>query len=293
MTTKLHGAQAPLTIGELGKRTGLSPEVLRMWEQRYGFPVPERLPSGHRRYDVESVDLVAHVVRRRDAGVRLDVAVAEALGSRAPAAPSVFAELRRHHPTLAPYRLKKSTLLALSWALEDEFCARAQAPVLFGGFQEERFFRPSAARWRELARVARNAIVFADFPGLAEAGPAQEDARTGRPVRVPLAEDAPMRREWLVVCDAPDLAACLSAWELPGQTLVADRDREFEAVWTIDPRAVRDAARVCARVAQGHGVPEAAPLLHHLAEDPGATVVDVLGATTLLNRVVSYVDRLA
>lgn len=293
MTTKLHGAQAPLTIGELGKRTGLSPEVLRMWEQRYGFPVPERLPSGHRRYDVESVDLVAHVVRRRDAGVRLDVAVAEALGSRAPAAPSVFAELRRHHPTLAPYRLKKSTLLALSWALEDEFCARAQAPVLFGGFQEERFFRPSAARWRELARVARNAIVFADFPGLAEAGPAQEDARTGRPVRVPLAEDAPMRREWLVVCDAPDLAACLSAWELPGQTLVADRDREFEAVWTIDPRAVRDAARVCARVAQGHGVTEAAPLLHHLAEDPGATVVDVLGATTLLNRVVSYVDRLA
>lgn len=293
MTTKLHEAQAPLTIGALARRTGVSPEVLRMWEQRYGFPVPERLPSGHRRYAEDDVDLVAHVVRRRDAGVRLDIAVAEALGSRAPAAPSVFAELRRHHPTLAPYRLKKSTLLALSWALEDEFCARAAAPVLFGGFQEERFFRPSAARWRELARVARNAIVFADFPGLVEPGPPQVEATTARPARVPLGEDAPMRREWLVVCDAPDLAACLSAWELPGQTLVPDRDREFEAVWTIDPRAVRDAARVCARVAHGHGVPEATPLLHHLAEDPGPALVDVLGATTLLNRVVSYVDRLA
>lgn len=285
MTTNHEGAQALLTIGDLAKRSGLRPEVLRMWEQRYGFPVPQRLPSGHRRYAAEDVELVAHVVRRRDAGVRLDVAVAEALGSRAPAAPSVFAELRRRHPALAPHRLRKSTLLALSWALEDEFCARADAPVLFGGFQEERYFRPSVARWRELARVARTAMVFADFP----------DTTTpdARPVRVPLADDAPMRREWLVVCDAPDLAACLSAWELPGQSTVPDRQREFEAVWTIDPRAVRDAARVCARVAHGQGVGDAAPLLHHLAEDPGATVVDVLGATTLLNRVVAYVDRLA
>ncbi|MGN6250354.1 MAG: DICT sensory domain-containing protein [Marmoricola sp.] len=284
MTTNTHAAQA-LSIGDLAKRTGVSPEVLRMWEQRYGFPVPQRLPSGHRRYTTEDVDLVAHVVRRRDAGVRLDVAVAEALGSRAPAAPSVFAELRRHHPTLAPHRLRKSTLLALSWALEDEFCARAQAPVLFGGFQEERFFKPSASRWRELSRVSRYAMVFADFPGLT--------GTPAGPVRVPLPEDAPMRREWLVVCDSPDLAACLSAWELPGQTTVPDRDREFETVWTIDPRAVRDAARVCARVAHGQGVAEAAPLLHHLAEDPSAAVIDVLGATTLLNRVVSYVDRLA
>lgn len=290
MTTKPQEAQAPLTIGDLAQRTGLSPEVLRMWEQRYGFPEPQRLPSGHRRYAAEDVDLVAQVVRRRDAGVRLDVAVAEARGSRAPATPSVFAALRRRHPTLAPHRLRKSTLLALSWALEDEFCARAAAPVLFGGFQEERFYRPSAARWRELARVSRHAVVFADFPATVASQPEGDAAG---PVRVPLAEDAPMRREWMVVCDAPDLAACLSAWELPGQTLVADRDREFEAVWTIDPRAVRDAARVCARVAHDHGVPDAAPLLHHLAEDPGTGVVDVLGATTLLNRVVAYVDRLA
>jgi DICT domain-containing protein len=288
MTPDPDGAQALLTIGELARRSGLRPEVLRMWEQRYGFPVPQRLPSGHRRYAPQDVDLVAHVVRRRDAGVRLDVAVAEALGSRAPAAPSVFAELRRRHPALAPHRLRKSTLLALSWALEDEFCARADAPVLFGGFQEERYFRPSAERWRELARVARTAMVFADFPAATSGQPSDAG-----PLRVPLAADAPMRREWLVVCDAPDLAACLSAWELPGQSTVPDRHREFEAMWTIDPRAVRDAARVCARVAQQEGVGDAAPLLHHLAEDPGATVVDVLGATTLLNRVVAYVDRLA
>ena len=31
-------------------RTGIATGTLRMWEQRHGFPVPERSPSGHRRY---------------------------------------------------------------------------------------------------------------------------------------------------------------------------------------------------------------------------------------------------
>jgi hypothetical protein len=101
-----------------------------------------------------------------------------------------------------------------------------------------------------------------------------------------------MRREWAIVCDAVDLPACLAAWELPGQTTVADRDRIFEAVWTIEPQAVRDAARVCAQVARSAGVNEAAPLLYELAEDPVPRALDVAGATVLFNRVVAYVDRL-
>ena len=41
---------AGLTIREMAARTGVPQGTLRMWETRYGFPVPERLPSGHRRY---------------------------------------------------------------------------------------------------------------------------------------------------------------------------------------------------------------------------------------------------
>lgn len=273
-----------LTIGDLATETGLTPAVLRMWESRHGFPTPHRLASGHRRYTQEHVDLVRQVLRRKEAGIRLEVAIAEALGSTLTGTPSVFAELRRRHPRLTPHQLKKSTLIALSWAIEDEFCARAERPVLFGAFQEERFYRPSAARWRELARVARSTMVLGDFAAPAE-------FPRGGPIPVPLAPDAPMRREWLVVCDAPDLAACLTAWEIPGQTGVPDRQRVFESLWTVDPRAVRDAARVCARVAQESGVTEAQPLLYDLAADPTATVPDVAGATTLMNRVVAYVDR--
>ncbi len=282
-----HEKQVPtanLTIGALSQRTGLTPAVLRMWETRHDFPVPHRQPSGHRRYDEQQVALVAQVLRRRDAGVRLDVAIAEALASAAPGAPSVFAVLRKRHPGLVPHRLKKSTLIALSWALEDECCARAESPVLFGSFQTQAFWAPSVPRWNELARVARSTIVFADFDELVDHGEAT-------PVRVPLSGDAPMLREWSVICDATENAACLSAWELPGQTNVPDRHRIFESVWTVDPRAVRDAARASARVAAANGAFRATQLLEELTEEPLRQATDPAATTALFNRVVAYVDR--
>jgi DNA-binding transcriptional MerR regulator len=39
-----------LRIGELAKRTGVSPELLRAWEQRYGLLQPTRTPGGFRLY---------------------------------------------------------------------------------------------------------------------------------------------------------------------------------------------------------------------------------------------------
>ena len=40
-----------LRIGELAKRTGVSPELLRAWEQRYGLLQPARTAGGFRLYD--------------------------------------------------------------------------------------------------------------------------------------------------------------------------------------------------------------------------------------------------
>lgn len=278
---------ATLSIGDLAARTGLSPAVLRMWETRHGFPEPTRLASGHRRYTDGDVELVQRVLGRREAGIRLEAAIAEASATKAPPAPSIFAELRRKHPALPPQRLRKSTLVALSWAIEDECCAVAESPVLFGAFQRAGFYEPSAARWTELARVARSAIVFADQwdDGAASAA--------AGPIRATLAASAPLRREWAVVCDALDATACLTAWELPGQTTIPDRDRLFEAVWTIDPVAVRDAARVAATVAADSGVLAAQPLLYELAPAPTPRVTSPTGVTSLFNRVVAYVDRLS
>lgn len=277
--------EAPdLTIGDLAERTGVSPAVLRMWESRHGFPEPRRLPSGHRRYAESDVALVQQVLRRKEAGIRLEIAISEAAQSRPPASPSIFAELRRTHPTLAAHRLRKSTLIALSWAIEDECCAVAERPALFGAFQRADFYEPSAARWTELARVARSAMVFADDW--------DATASDAGPIKVRLGETEPMRREWAVVCDAPDYTACLSAWELPGQTSVPDRQRVFETVWTIDPVATRDAARVAAGVAASAGVAAAQPLLYELADPAEPRLTSPQGVTALFNRVVAYVDQL-
>jgi methanogenic corrinoid protein MtbC1 len=46
---------ARLSIGALSRATGVPVETLRTWESRYGFPVPERRPSGHRVYPLETV----------------------------------------------------------------------------------------------------------------------------------------------------------------------------------------------------------------------------------------------
>ncbi len=274
----------PLTISDLAQRTGVSAATLRAWESRHGFPAPARRASGHRRYDERDVALVKEVARRRDAGVRLEAAIAAASSRRSAAAAtttSVFAELRRHHPHLAPQRLRKTTLLALSWAMEDECCARAQSPRLYGAFQEARFFEHARARWVELARTARSSTVFADF------GASSVD---GRLVLAHLPEDAPMRREWSLVCDADAHTAVMAAWELPGQGGVRDKDRIFECVWTLEPRAVRDAARACARLAavlEGSSEePEVDPPAPEASDDLRA-------ATTMLERLLVYVDRQA
>jgi DICT domain-containing protein len=261
-----------------------------MWESRHGFPRPQRRDSGHRRYAESDVGLILQVIRRRDAGARLEVAIAEVALAQAsvqspPSAPSVYAAIRGTYPTLQPHRLKKSSLIALSWAIEDECCARAASPMTFGSFQEERYFRAAQERWTELARIARSTMAFADF--------GESPVPVAGISLVHLPGDAPMRREWVVVCDAPDYPAMLTAWELPGQSTVPDRKRLFEAIWTVEPAAVRTAARACAQVALQLGHSQAAPVLYELAGNPPAPPAELLKATSLLNRVVAYLDMAA
>ena len=237
-----------LSIGDLAERTGVAPATIRMWEQRHGFPVPERLESGHRRYAESDVASIQRILHRRDAGSRLDAAIADVLAARnrdlEPGPRSVWAELRRHHREIPTHRLTKQTLLSLSWAIEDEFAAKAERAHLFGLFQSEHYYRTARRRWTELSRVAGSAFAFFEPSDEESAAPAAPGAT---PVHLTL--DSPVRREWAVVVDSADLPVVLTAWEIPGQDGKADRDRVFESAWSIDPMAVRRAARTCAALA--------------------------------------------
>lgn len=280
---------AVLSIGDLSEQTGVAVATLRMWENRHGFPRSQRLASGHRRYTRNDVKAVLDVIARRESGVRLEAAISDVAELARPTSPSIFARMRQTHPHLAPLRLRKGTLLALSWAIEDEFCAKADRARIFGSFQRTAFYDKAADRWSELARVAQVAMVFADFPD--EPLPSQSGQGPYTPVKIPLSESAPMRREWAVICDSPELPVALSAWELPGQGNVRDRDRIFEAVWTFEPSAVREAARACAGVASEVDAAAAAPVLHALAGDPARGITDLRAASEMVGRLVTYVDN--
>lgn len=67
-----------LTIREMAARTGVAPATLRMWEARYGFPLPARLPSGHRRYSDADADAEDVLSVARDAGASLGPAIEQA-----------------------------------------------------------------------------------------------------------------------------------------------------------------------------------------------------------------------
>ena len=123
-----------LTIADVARRTGLSIEQLRAWESRHGFPRPERLPNGHRRYKAADLAAIGRVVRDRDAGLSLEVAIRRASTHAAGPTGSVFAELRHDSPDLPVHRLSRPTMLAISRAIEDEAAAAGGRPILTAGF---------------------------------------------------------------------------------------------------------------------------------------------------------------
>jgi len=238
-----------LSIGDAVRATGLTEAALRAWERRYGFPQPQRGPSGHRRYAAEEVESILRVVAERERGISLPVAIERA--RLAPSrVPSLFARLRERRPDLQPMTVRKRHLAPLARAIEDESAARAERALLVGSFQRERFYRQSEARWRELSAGAECAFVFADF----------EQARRpeGAPAELPIDRSHPVSREWALVCEAPGHGACMVAWEPPGRSAPGDPEREFELLLSVEPAVVREAAETAAALA--------APLAPDVAE---------------------------
>lgn len=77
-------------IAAVERDTGLSKDVLRMWERRYGFPVPDRDANGERLYPAVQVERLRLIKRLMDQGHRpgkLIAATTEELAQLAPRRP--------------------------------------------------------------------------------------------------------------------------------------------------------------------------------------------------------------
>jgi MerR family transcriptional regulator, light-induced transcriptional regulator len=94
-----------LRIGEFARRVGVSPELLRAWERRYGLLQPIRTEGGFRLYTAEDAERVASMKRALDEGL-----------SAAEAAESALAQGRSTEPALDGERQR---LLGASRAYDD------------------------------------------------------------------------------------------------------------------------------------------------------------------------------
>src|SRR6478736_2746351 len=83
-----------MRVGEVAKRAGVNVETLRYYERRGLLPEPERAPSGHRRYDEETVRFLRAIKEAQAMGFTL-AEIAEYLdASRRTAAPSEALRVR-------------------------------------------------------------------------------------------------------------------------------------------------------------------------------------------------------
>jgi MerR family transcriptional regulator, light-induced transcriptional regulator len=70
MNDREHRAALTLSIAAVERDTGLSKDTLRVWERRYGFPVPIRDGGTERAYPLDQVERLRLIKRLLDAGHR-------------------------------------------------------------------------------------------------------------------------------------------------------------------------------------------------------------------------------
>jgi DICT domain-containing protein/GAF domain-containing protein len=146
---------------------------------------------------------------------------------------SVLSELLRQMPQLRSHLYFKSSLTALSHAMEDRVLAGTDRPLLIASFQQEKFYRQEAHRYRRLGEISDHVYVLA--------APDTEFSDRDRYYElIPFDNTDALASEWHLVVIGPQSSACLVCREktlppTPGHVLPdLDPSRRFEGIWTFD-----------------------------------------------------------
>jgi MerR family transcriptional regulator, light-induced transcriptional regulator len=130
-----------LRIGELSRRVGVSPDVLRAWERRYGLLRPQRSRSGQRLYTTADEARVRQMLGHIDRGYA--PAVAARLAAQAPpppVPPGATARAAAVPPAAVPAEAPAADLAGLAEELRaalhrlDEAAAEAAVDRLLAAF---------------------------------------------------------------------------------------------------------------------------------------------------------------
>lgn len=155
---------------------------------------------------------------------------------------SILEDLLQTLPDLRPQTYFKSSLTALSHAMEDQVLAGLDSALVIASFQRERFYRQEAHRYLRIAERTDQVYVLAapetDFAN-----------RSGSYESVAFEPTDALAQEWHLVVAGPRFAACLICRERqvpPSNTnslqLATDQARRFEGIWTFDRQVTTYAA---------------------------------------------------
>lgn len=162
---------------------------------------------------------------------------------------SVLSDLLQAEPQLRPQIYFKASLTALSHAMEDQVLASgSEHPLLIASFQRERFYRQEAHRYKRIAQRTNQVYVLAapetDFTNA-----------SGFYETVAFDPTEPLSQEWHLVIIGEHHSTCLVCRERQGiatlkpisdlpASLDIDPTRQFEGIWTFDPRISHIAAQL-------------------------------------------------
>ncbi len=156
---------------------------------------------------------------------------------------SVVARLLEFFPDWTPQMYFKTSLTALSHAMEDRVLADSDAPLVIASFQRERFYRQEAHRYRRIAGKTDQVYVLAA---------PEADFTNSSDIYETIAFEPTdsLAQEWHLIVIGRQYACCLVCGEKPATapdkkaTSAMDANRRFEGVWTFDPEVSIKAAEI-------------------------------------------------
>ncbi|MGD1861336.1 MAG: DICT sensory domain-containing protein [Leptolyngbyaceae cyanobacterium] len=146
---------------------------------------------------------------------------------------SVVESLLQAIPQLRSKFFFKTSLTALSHAMEDQVLAGIEQPLVIASFQQERFYQQEANRYQRIAEITDQVYV------LSAAGTSFAAAADLYTTLTFEASDA-LSQEWHLVVIGAKYSACLICRErhsaiaaaTPPDSPVFDQTRRFEGIWT-------------------------------------------------------------
>jgi DICT domain-containing protein/signal transduction histidine kinase len=196
-------------------------------------------------------------------------------------------------PQLRSHLYFKSSLTALSHAMEDRVLAGTDRPLLIASFQQEKFYRQEAHRYRRLGEISEQVYVLA--------APDTEFSDRGQDYElVPFAPTDALAQEWHLIAIGAQSSACLICREKispPSEVSVLpeiDPSRRFEGIWTFDRQVTIAAAHILLDRMQGYRPDLAAKIAEakqeyliavpHIPQDHSAS------ADAFVQRLVTYLQ---